>query len=531
MAKSIILYDTTLRDGGQAEGIAFSLPDKLRIAQRLDRTGIHYIEGGWPGSNPKDMAFFREIRKYPPKQARIVAFGSTRRAGANVKDDANVVSLLQARTPAIAVFGKSWLLHVSDVLRVSPRINLEMIADTIAYLKSKRKELIFDAEHFFDGYKDNPDYALSTLAAAAEAGAQFLVLCDTNGGGLPEEIYGITREVQSRFDVALGIHAHDDSGLATANSLAGVRAGAVMVQGTINGYGERTGNANLCSIIPNLVLKMNRAALSRRQLRKLSELSRFVDEMANFTPNPRAPFVGSTAFAHKGGMHVDAVRKNPRTFEHIDPELVGNRRRILVSELSGKSNVILKAVEFGVDLDKETPETSRLLAELKRLGEEGYDFEGADASFRILLQKAMGKHKEFFKLEGFRVIVEKRKDQPPTSEATIKIRVGDKSELSAGEGDGPVNALDNALRKVLIRFYPQIREVHLADFKVRDLDAAAGTAAKVRVLIQSRDQKDIWGTVGVSQNIIEASWQALVDSVDFKLLKGPERRGRGKRKQ
>lgn len=526
MNKPILLYDTTLRDGGQAEGVAFSLPDKLRIADRLDRTGIHYIEGGWPGSNPKDMAFFREIRRQRPKQARVVAFGSTRRAGVTAEKDANVISLLQARTPAIAVFGKSWLLHVTDVLRVAPRVNLGMIAETIGYLKSKGKELIYDAEHFFDGYKDDPEYALATLKAAAGNGADFLVLCDTNGGCLPEEIHEITREVKSRFDAPLGIHTHDDGGLATANSLAAVRAGAVMVQGTINGYGERTGNANLCTIIPNLVLKMGRRALDRRQLRKLSELSRFVDEMANINPNPRAPFVGVSAFAHKGGMHVDAVRKNPRSFEHIDPEQVGNRRRVLISELSGKSNVVLKAIEFGVDLDKGTPETARVLAELKRLGEEGYDFEGAGASFRILLQKALGKHRNFFRLEGFRVIVEKRGDLPPLSEATVKIRVGEKSELSAGEGEGPVNALDNALRKVLLRFYPEIEEVHLADFKVRDLEAAAGTAAKVRVLIQSRDGEEIWGTVGVSQNIIEAAYQALVDSVDYKLLKGKGKRGK-----
>ncbi len=527
MKKNILLYDTTLRDGGQAEGIAFSLPDKLRIADRLDRIGIHYIEGGWPGSNPKDMAFFREIKNYPLRQARVVAFGSTRRAGVSVKKDPNVISLLEAGTPAIAVFGKSWLLHVTDVLRTSPETNLEMIGDTVSYLKSKGKELVYDAEHFFDGYQDDPEYALATLKAAADGGAEYLVLCDTNGGCLPEEISEITNVVGKSFALPLGIHTHDDSGLATANTLAAVRAGAVMVQGTINGYGERTGNANLCSIIPNLVLKMRLPALSRPRLRKLGDLSRFVDEMANITPNPRAPFVGESAFAHKGGMHVDAVRKNPRTFEHIQPEQVGNRRRVLVSELSGKSNVILKAIEFGVDLDKETPETARVLAELKRLGEEGYDFEGADASFRILLQKAMGKHKDFFKLEGFRVIVEKRKNQPPLSEATVKIRVGEKSELSAGEGDGPVNALDNALRKVLLRFYPEIREVRLADFKVRDLDASAGTAAKVRVLIQSRDQQDIWGTVGVSQNIIEASWQALVDSVDYKLLKQKKKKPAG----
>jgi len=515
----ILLYDTTLRDGSQAEGVSFSLPDKLRIAEQLDQLGIQYIEGGWPGSNPKDMAFFNEIRHRRLKQSRIVAFGSTRRARRRVENDENVISLLAADTPAIAIFGKSWLLHVNDVLRVSPDTNLTMIRETVGYLKGKGKEMIYDAEHFFDAYKDDHRYALATLRAAVDGGADFLALCDTNGGCLPEEITAITEEVRRCFSVPLGIHAHNDGGLAVANSLAAVRSGAIMVQGTINGYGERTGNANLCTIIPNLVLKMKIPCMALNRLKKMEQISRFIDEMANITPNPRAPFVGSSSFAHKGGMHVDAVRKNPRSFEHIDPTLVGTHRRILVSELSGKSNVILKAIEFGLDLGKETPETKNILDELKRLGEEGYEFEGADASFKILIQKATGKHKNFFELEGFRVIVEKRKNDPPVAEATIKIKVGGVSELSAGEGEGPVNALDNALRKVLLRFYPQIKDIHLADFKVRALDAAAGTAAKVRVLIQTRDGDDIWGTVGVSENIIEASWQALVDSVDYKLLK------------
>jgi len=515
----ILLYDTTLRDGSQAEGVSFSLQDKLRIAEKLDQLGIEYIEGGWPGSNPKDMAFFHEIRHRRLKQSRIVAFGSTRRARRQVENDENVISLLEAETPAIAIFGKSWLLHVTDVLRVSPDTNLTMIKETVGYLNSKGKEIIYDAEHFYDAYKDNPRYALATLRAAVDGGADFLALCDTNGGCLPEEITAITEAVRLIFPTPLGIHAHNDSGLGVANSLAAVRAGVIMVQGTINGYGERTGNANLCTVIPNLILKMKLACLGRNQLKKLVQVSRFIDEMANITPNPRAPFVGSSSFAHKGGMHVDAVRKNPRSFEHIDPTLVGTHRRILVSELSGKSNVILKAIEFGLDLGKETPETKNILDELKRLGEEGYEFEGADASFKILIQKATGKHKNFFELEGFRVIVEKRKNDPPVAEATIKIKVGGVSELSAGEGEGPVNALDNALRKVLLRFYPRIKDIHLADFKVRALDAAAGTAAKVRVLIQTRDRDDIWGTVGVSENIIEASWQALVDSVDYKLLK------------
>lgn len=519
----IILYDTTLRDGSQAEGVSFSWADKVRIACRLERLGIHYIEGGWPGSNPKDMAFFSHIRKKKLKDAKIVAFGSTRRAGKKVEDDENVVTLLQARTPTIAIFGKSWTLHVKDVLRTTREENLRMIGETVAYLKSRGKELVYDAEHFFDGFKNDSGYALSTLRAAEKAGADFLVLCDTNGGSLPEEIKEIIHRVQRHCETPLGIHAHDDGGLGAANSLAGVSAGAVMVQGTINGYGERCGNANLCTVIPNLKLKLNLNCISSRQLKMLEETSRFVDELANLRSLKRAPFVGLSAFAHKGGMHVNAVQKNPKSFEHIDPTLVGNRRRVLVSELSGKSNVMLKAIEFGVNLEKETPETRKVLNELKRLGSEGYEFEGADASFQILIQKALKRHKTFFELEGFRVIVEKRRNGKPVSEATIKVKVNNVREHSAAEGDGPVHALDRALRKALQPFYPQITKVHLADYKVRVLDTSAGTASKVRVLLESRDENDIWGTVGVSENIIEASWQALVDSVDYKLLKDRKR--------
>ncbi len=518
----IKLYDTTLRDGSQAEGVSLSGADKIRIALQLDELGIDYIEGGWPGSNPKDMVFFEEIREKNLSRARIVAFGSTRRAGVTPDQDQNVISLLAARTPVVAVFGKSWILHVRDVLRVSPEENLEMIGDTVSYILSRGREVIYDAEHFYDGYKEDPEYALATLRAAEKAGAAWLVLCDTNGGSLPEEIKEITADVGGDLQTPLGVHAHDDAGLAAANSLAAVRAGANMVQGTINGYGERTGNANLCTIIPSLQLKMGLCCVEDRQLKMMESTSRLVAELANVSLNPRAPYVGASSFAHKGGMHVDAVRKNPRTFEHIDPALVGNRRRILVSELSGKSNVVLKAVELGFDLDKDNPETQKILKEVKRLGEEGYEFEGADASFKILIEKALNQHQSFFKLEGFRVIVEKRRAGKPISEATVKINVNGVSELSAAEGDGPVNALDCALRKVLGRFYPQIEEVQLADFKVRDLDASAGTAARVRVLIQSKDKKDLWGTVGVSENIIEASWQALVDSVDYKLLKDGE---------
>ncbi len=521
----IFLYDTTLRDGSQAEGISFSEADKIRIALRLDELGIGYIEGGWPGSNPKDMAFFRAIGKQHLRQAKVVAFGSTRRTGRAVQDDENVINLIQAETTAIAIFGKSWLLHVKDVLRVSPEDNLTLIAETVAYLKGRGKELIYDAEHFYDGYRDDPEYALAGLRAAAEAGADFLALCDTNGGTLPADLGEITAVVRKNFKVPLGIHAHNDGGLAVANSLAAVRAGATMVQGTINGYGERAGNADLCAIIPNLQLKMKSDCLPPEQLKNLKKVSLFVDELANVRSNPRAPFVGQSAFAHKGGMHVDAVRKNTRTFEHIDPALVGNRRRILVSELSGKSNVILKAIEFGVDLERDTPETQRILNELKRLGSDGYEFEGADASFQILVRKALHQHHDFFRLEGFRVSVSRRGKDRPVSEATIKVRVNDLYEHTAAEGDGPVDALANALRKALTPFYPRITEAHLTDFKVRVLDASAGTAAPVRVLIETQDGKDIWGTVGVSENIIEASWQALVDAVDYKLIKDQGEQG------
>ncbi len=529
--KKVFLYDTTLRDGTQAEGVSFSGADKVRIARRLDELGIDYIEGGWPGSNPKDMAFFRDIRR-ERLHARVTAFGSTRRAGVKACREKNVTGLLRAETPAVAVFGKSWLLHVTDVLRVDPGENLDMIRDTLSFLKGEGREVVFDAEHFFDGYRDDPEYALSALKAATEAGADFLVLCDTNGGSLPHEIYEIAALVGKTFSTPVGIHCHDDSGLSAAGSLAAVRAGAVMVQGTMNGYGERCGNANLCTIIPNLKLKMGIECVTDAQLAGLEEASRFVDSLANLRHSSRAPFVGESAFAHKGGMHVDAVRKNPRTFEHINPVLVGNRRRILVSELSGKSNVVLKACEFGVDLGKDTPETRRILEELKRLGKEGYEFEGAEASFRILIQKALGEHRDFFRLEGFRVSVEKNGPKGAVvSTAVIKVRVNDLFEHTAAEGDGPVDALNNALRKALLPFYPRIREFKLEDFKVRVIDSEAGTAAPVRVLIESSDGRDIWGTVGVSENIIEASWLALVDSVDYKLFKdekedrpaGPER--------
>ncbi|MDP8263459.1 MAG: citramalate synthase [Candidatus Ancaeobacter aquaticus] len=517
--KKTFIYDTTLRDGTQAEGVSFSVADKVRIAERLDGFGIDYVEGGWPGSNPKDIEFFDLMKKIKLKHAKMSAFGSTRRANTPVEKETNILKLLEAETPVVAIFGKSWILHVTDVLKVSKAENLRMIQDSVGYLHSKGKEVIFDAEHFFDGYKDDPEYALETLKVASEHGASTLALCDTNGGTMPNEITDIVKKVHANFDTPIGIHVHNDGGMANANSILAVLSGAVHVQGTINGYGERCGNANLCTIVPSLVLKLGYKCVSEKKLKELVEVSRFVDELANLRPNDKHPYVGLSAFAHKGGMHVNAVEKNPKTFEHIVPELVGNKRRILISELSGKSNVLLKTSELGLSFAKDFHVTKDIIENLKKLEHEGYEFEAASGSFELLVKKALKHHKTFFKLEGFRVIVEKREDDKLISEATIKVKVGKETVHTAAEGEGPVNALDNALRKALCQFYPEISKVKLADFKVRVLDAKAGTAAKVRVLIESSDDKEIWGTVGVSENIIEASWQALVDSVEYKLLK------------
>jgi len=517
--KTIKLYDTTLRDGTQAEGINFSSSDKILIARKLDEFGIHYIEGGWPGSNPKDIEFFQQVRSLKLKKARVAAFGSTRRAGTPVGQDTNVIRLREANTPVVTIFGKSWILHVTDVIRTTADENLTMIDDTVRYFKKLGKEVIYDAEHFFDGYKDNADYALRTLLAAEEAGADTIVLCDTNGGTLPLTLAAIMREVTAKVAAPLGIHAHNDSGMGVANSLLAVSEGAVHVQGTINGYGERCGNANLVSIIPGLVLKMGVSCIDRKRLSSLTELSRYVDEIANTAPDSRAPYVGSSAFAHKGGVHADAVLKNSRGYEHIEPVLVGNSRRILISELSGKASVFMKSRDMRLGLKKDEPALKKVLAIIKELESEGYEFEAAEGSFKLLVEKAMERHTPFFDLEGFRVSVEKRRDGQLISEATIKVKVGGVFEHTAAEGDGPVNALDNALRKALTPFYPSIAEVHLADYKVRVINVKAGTAAKVRVLIESRDREEMWGTVGVSENIIEASWQALVDSVEYKLMK------------
>jgi len=515
----VLIYDTTLRDGVQGEGISFSVEDKLKIAKKLDDLGIHYIEGGWPGSNPKDILFFDRVRKLGLRRAKIVAFGSTRYKGRRASDDPNLNTIIEARSEAACIFGKSWRLHVKYALRTSLAENLEMIFDSVKYLKSRGLEVIYDAEHFFDGYFDDRSYAMETLRQAANAGADNISLCDTNGGMMPDQIEDIVKEVKKEIKIPLGIHTHNDSEMAVANSVIAVKSGCVLVQGTINGYGERCGNANLCSIIPNLKLKLGINCISDKRLETLTEVSRYVSEIANMVPQDNQPYVGNSAFAHKGGIHVSAVAKYTRTYEHVPPERIGNRRRILISELSGRSSMLSKAKEFKIDFRERTREVEELLLKVKQMENQGYQFEGAEGSFELLMKKTIGKHKTFFDLEGFRVIVEKDEKGRLRSEATIKVKVKGKEEHTASEGDGPVNALDNALRKALERFYPELKSMSLTDFKVRVIDAAQGTAAKVRVLIESRDEKDEWGTVGVSENIIEASWQALVDSIEYKLLK------------
>jgi 2-isopropylmalate synthase len=520
--ESILLYDTTLRDGTQGENINFSADEKIKIALKLDDIGIHYIEGGWPGSNPRDMQFFDLAKRMELKQARLTAFSSTRRPGTDPDKDDNLIALLESGAQVVTIFGKSWDLHVEEVMNNTLAENLNMICDTIKFLKSKGREVIYDAEHFFDGYKNNPDYALQSLAAALEGGADCIVLCDTNGGTLPFEIETIIQAVQKFITdrgcpVQLGIHAHDDCGLAVANSITAVRAGVNMVQGTVNGYGERCGNADLTTIIPILAFKMNRPCVSENNLKKLKMISRYVSETANLVPLNNRPFVGKSAFAHKGGIHVSAIMKVPKAYEHLDPALVGNERRVLVSDLAGKSNVEYKARELGIELGNNGYDSSKIVSEIKQLEQEGYQFDAADGSFKILIEKFTDQFHPLFELESFRVTIEKDKDQPCTAHATVKIKVGDKHELTAAEGYGPVSALDNALRKALDRFFPDLDTMRLIDFKVRVIDGSRGTAAKVRVLIESRDQERIWSTVGVSEDIIEASWQALADSFQYKL--------------
>jgi len=526
----VALYDTTLRDGAQGEGISYSVMDKIRIAKELDLLGVHYIEGGWPGSNPKDMEFYLKMAKSRLKNSVLVAFGSTCRPHSKAEHDHNLKALLKSRAKIITIFGKTWDLHIRDVLKTTLDENLNMIKETIAFLKAKGLAVFYDAEHFFDAYKSNSEYSLQCLLAAQEAGASAVVLCDTNGGTLTSEITRIIKEIRPKINpvtkdfcngvnVSLGIHCHNDADLAVANSIAAVEAGADMVQGTINGYGERCGNADLIPIIANLKLKLGVDCMDDERMKELTHVSHFVSEVSNMKQRNDQPYSGSSAFAHKGGVHINAVMKNPKTYEHIDPELVGNRRRILVSELAGKTGMLIRAKELELDLSKEDPKTKKILALVQKLEHQGYHFEAAEASFELLMKRALKKYKKFFELEGFRVVVEKRSDKKITSEAIIKLKVKGAKEHTAAEGDGPVNALDNALRKALKDFYPTLSNMHLSDFKVRVLDEKVGTAARVRVLIQSQDETDGWNTIGVSENIIEASWQALVDSVEYKLLK------------
>ncbi|MBM4141588.1 MAG: citramalate synthase [Nitrospira sp.] len=518
--RQIEIYDTTLRDGAQTEEISFSVEDKLRITEKIDELGVHYIEGGWPGVNQKDIDYFKKAKKLKLRTARIVAFGSTHRPKHKVHEDMLIKALLDSKAKIITIFGKTWDFHVKEALKISLDENLDIIYNSVAYLKKHVEKVIFDAEHFFDGYKNNPQFAIKCLLAAQSAGAECLVLCDTNGGTLPDEVKTIVSNVKEELQTPLGIHAHNDSECAVANSVIAIESGALHVQGTMNGLGERCGNANLCSVIPNLQIKRGMNCISAEQLKRLRDVSRFVNEIANLRHFKRQPFVGDSAFAHKAGMHVSAVRKRPETYEHIRPDLVGNSQRVLISDLAGKSNILRKAEEFGIRLDPDSPQVQDIVTTLKNLENEGFQFEAAEASFELLMKKSLGLHKRFFDLIGFRVIVEKREgDEDPINEVTIMVKVGGRTEHTASTGNGPINAIDNALRKALDKFYPELKNVRLHDYKVRVLTAGVGTAAKVRVLIESGDETKRWGTVGVSENIIEASYQALVDSIEYKLLK------------
>lgn len=521
----ITIFDSTLRDGAQAEGVSFSVEDKIKVVKALDELGVGFIEAGNPGSNPKDLEFFERIKDIKLNNSVIAAFGSTRRRGISPAEDSNLQALLGAETKAVAIFGKSWDFHVTDIINTTLQENLEMIYDTIAYLKEKDKYVIFDAEHFFDGYKENSEYAMKTLEAANQAGADCLCLCDTNGGTFPAEIYEITKRVLDRFAITVGVHCHNDCGMAVANSVMAVQAGAAHVQGVMTGFGERCGNTNLSTVIPNLQCKLGYKCIPEENISKLTHTARRVSEIANLQLSIREPYVGKCAFAHKGGMHIDGVCKNSRSFEHIDPEIVGNERRFLTSEVAGRTTILSAMKKIIPGVEKNSPETTKVIEKLKELEYEGYQFEGADGAFELLIRKTLGKYKPFFELENFKIIGE----HPPygdgrTASAVIKIKVDGKSEITAAEGDGPVNALDKALRKALEVFYPNLSKVHLVDYKVRVLDGNSATASKVRVLIESSDGTENWTTVGVSVDIIEASWIALVDSLEYKLIKDIEQK-------
>ncbi|RUM60589.1 MAG: citramalate synthase [Persephonella sp.] len=522
--KQIYIYDTTLRDGTQAEGVNVSVEDKLRITEKLDDFGIHYIEGGWPGSNPKDDEYFKQVKSLKLKNSKISAFGSTRRHYLKVEDDPLVINLVKAETPVITIFGKAWDLHVVQALKTSLEKNLEMVFDTIQFLKKYADEVVFIGEHFFDGYKYNPEYAYKVVKTAEEAGADFVVFADTNGGTLPNELEKIIKEIKEKgLNTKLGIHTHNDSDTAVWNSIVAVFNGIVQVHGTINGFGERCGNANLCSIIPNLSLKLGYETIPKENIRKLKEVANFVADLVNLPVPKNMPYVGDSAFAHKGGVHASAVLKNSRLYEHIEPEAVGNRRKILVSDLAGKSNIIYKLKEFGIKIDEKDPRLAELVKKIKKLENEGYHFEAAEASLEILVRKYLGMFKDYFDLDSYRVFIMKRLgDISPVSEATVRIKVENEYQHTVSLGNGPVNALDRALRKALINVYPSLKEIELIDYKVRIVNELEGTGAKIRVLVESRDKKRKWGTVGVSDNIIEASWQAVVDSFVYKLMKDEE---------
>ena len=520
MSNVVKIYDTTLRDGTQGEGISFSVTDKLLIAERLDQFGVDYIEGGFPGSNPRDITFFQEARKLKLRHARLAAFGSTRRAGVKASEDPQLRTLLDSGMPVMTIVGKTWNLHVTEILRTTLEENLAMIEDSARFLVAEGREVIHDAEHFFDGFKTDPDYALRTLAAAVRGGASNLTLCDTNGGTLVDEFKEIVARVVKEFGAEkVGVHCHNDSGLGVALSLAGVAAGATLVQGTVNGYGERVGNANMTTILPNIVLKMGRTARCAGNLSQLRDLSLFFDELANLRPDPKAPFVGQSAFAHKGGLHANAAQKVARSYEHIDPALVGNRTRVLVSDMAGRSSLALKARELGIELDEKRPEMKALIEELKEREFRGYEYEAADASFRLLVARHLGQRRSFFEVDSYRVIIERHGGEL-WAEATVKLRVNGETVHTVAEDIGPVGALDKALRLALEKTYPSLREVSLRDYKVRILEGSDGAGARTRVLIESGDGSRIWGTVGVSDNIIDASWEALRESVEYKLSLG-----------
>ncbi len=518
MNTAVKIYDTTLRDGTQGEGISFSVTDKLLIAEKLDLFGVDYIEGGFPGSNPRDITFFNEAKKLRLKHARLAAFGSTRRAGVKASEDAQLATLLAADTPVLTLVGKTWTLHVTEIIRTTLEENLAMIEDSIRHVTSQGREVVYDAEHFFDGYKADPDYALRTLAAAIKGGASNLTLCDTNGGTLVDDFKRIVTRVVGEFGGdKVGVHCHNDSGLGVALSLAGVDAGACLVQGTANGYGERTGNANLFTILPSLFLKMGRTARCAQNLGGLRELALTFDELANLKPDTKAPYVGASAFAHKGGLHANAAQKVKSSYEHIDPSLVGNRTRVLVSDMAGRSSIAMKAKELGFELDEKAPEMKTLIDQLKDLEFRGYEFEAADASLQLLIARTVGRAKSFFEVEGYRVIVERNASGQLVAEASVKLRVNGETRHTVADCTGPVGALDKALRLALEPAYPQLRDVTLRDYKVRILDGRNGANARTRVLIESGTDHRVWGTVGVSDNVIDASWEALVDAVNFKL--------------